>query len=43
MLKNTLQKNYKIFLSKDNLIMNINIMPKLYNKDFSLSKQKVKS
>jgi hypothetical protein len=30
MLKNTLQKVYKMFLSKDNLTMNLNIMPKLY-------------
>jgi hypothetical protein len=30
MLKNTLQKNSKMFLSKDNLTMNLNVMPKLY-------------
>ncbi len=30
MLKNTKQKNQKMFLSKDKLIMNLNIMPKLY-------------
>jgi len=30
MLKNTLQKNQKMILSKDNLTMNQNIMPKLY-------------
>jgi hypothetical protein len=30
MLKNTLQKIYKMFLSKDNLTLNLNIMPKLY-------------
>jgi len=30
MLKNTLQKKLKFFLSKYNLTMNLNIMPKLY-------------
>jgi nitrogen regulatory protein PII-like uncharacterized protein len=30
MMKNTLQKNLKMFLSKDNLTRNLNIMPKLY-------------
>jgi hypothetical protein len=30
MLKNTLKKIKFFFLSKDNLIMNLNIMPKLY-------------
>jgi len=30
MLKNTLQKKKKKFKSQNNLIMNINIMPKLF-------------
>jgi hypothetical protein len=30
MLKTTLQKIYKMFLSKKKLTMNLNIMPKLY-------------
>ncbi len=36
MLKNTLQKNYKMFISKDNLTMNLNIMPKLYIRNIFL-------
>jgi hypothetical protein len=30
MLKNTLQSFKKMILSKDNLIINLNIMPKIY-------------
>jgi nitrogen regulatory protein PII-like uncharacterized protein len=30
MLNNTLQKQIKMFISKENLITNLNIMPKLY-------------
>ncbi len=29
-LKNTLQKKFRMFLSKDNLMMNLNLMPQLY-------------
>jgi hypothetical protein len=43
MLNNTLTKN-KMFQSKNNLTMNLNILPKLFITNiFFLSKQKTKS